>query len=276
MKINIKISIVLFALFAMQFASAQFYVGVQGGVAVISSNITSSKYDTNLGGAIKAGYVYTIAKKFGLGTGIEFAQYRQNVGVVNGQSLTTSLVDQTGSAFFYTVNTNNYLEKQTLQTLQIPLFLQFSKEVNKGVKFNFRAGAKYCLPTSYKINASSDFVNATGFYPDFNLTVTNLPAYGFGRNNSYETEGQYSTRGAVMSFFELGFTFKIANKSGLYFALFLENTHTSIIKNSTDNSFIGYNPNSISNREANGLYSTKTNANIKPRSFGLTVAYSFE
>lgn len=276
MKINIKTSFALLILFVAQFASAQFYVGVQGGAAVISDNVAAAQYNTQPGGAVKIGYVYPFSKKFGIGSGIEFSQYKQDVSIVNGQSLTTPLVDQTGSAFFYTVNTNNYVEKQTLQAIQIPLFIQFQTDINQGVKFNFRVGAKYFLPTSYKIKASSEFVNATGYYPDFNLTVTNLPNYGFGNQNDYQTEGKYSTKGAVMSFIEVGFTFKIAKKGGLYAALFLENAQTSIIKNDTNNSFIGYSQNSISNRQANGLYSTSTDAKITPRSFGLTLAYSFE
>lgn len=276
MKIHIKTSLVLLALIISQFAAAQFYIGVQGGAAVISDNIASARYNTAPGGAVKIGYVYPFSKKFGIGTGIEFSQYKQDVFLTNGQSLTTALVDQTSSAFLYTISTNNYVEKQTLQAIQIPLFLEFNTNINKEIKFNFRAGAKYFLPTSYKIKATSDFVNGTGFYPDFNLTVTNLPNYGFGNQNGFESEGAYSTQGAVMSYFEIGFTFKVGKKGGLYAALFVENTHTSIVKNTTDNSFIGYNFNSISNREANGLYSTKTNAKITPRSFGLTVAYSFE
>ena len=139
-----------------------------------------------------------------------------------------------------------------------------------------RVGGKYFLPTSYKIKASSDFVNATGFYPDFNLTVTDLPSYGFGTTNGYQSEGSYTTKGAVMSFVEVGFTFKIAKKGSLYTAFYLENTHSSIIENDNNSSFIGYSPNSISNRTANGLYSTTTDAKIKPRSFGLSLAYSFE
>jgi hypothetical protein len=37
--------------------------------------------------------------------------------------------------------------------VQIPFFVQY-KNINTGVDFNFRAGAKYFLPVNYEINAT--------------------------------------------------------------------------------------------------------------------------
>jgi hypothetical protein len=44
------------------------------------------------------------------------------------------------------------------------------KNINTGVDFNFRAGAKYFLPVNYEINATADYANGT-YYPDVNLTI---------------------------------------------------------------------------------------------------------
>jgi hypothetical protein len=43
----------------------------------------------------------------------------------------------------FLVTTGNYKESQTLQAIQIPVFLQYKKNINTGVDFNFRAGVKY-------------------------------------------------------------------------------------------------------------------------------------
>jgi hypothetical protein len=43
---------------------------------------------------------------------------------------------------------------------------------------------KYFLPVNYKIEASAASVNGTGYYPDVNLTIDNLPEFGFGSQAS--------------------------------------------------------------------------------------------
>jgi archaellum component FlaG (FlaF/FlaG flagellin family) len=53
-------------------------------------------------------------------SGVEFAQYKQKVFLEQpSATLTNFEVDQTGSAFSYTITTSNYKECQTLQAIQI-------------------------------------------------------------------------------------------------------------------------------------------------------------
>lgn len=257
-------------------SNAQFYVGVQSGIANIQSDVKGVSASTTIGGAVKAGYIYSITKNLGIGTGLEFSQYKQEVFLQQGTSTLTNFeVDATGSAFIYNVTTSNYRENQTLHAIQIPLFVEYKKNINKGVDFNFRAGAKYFLPINYKIDATASSVRGTAFYPDVNLTIDNLPEYGLGNQANYSASGEYSTKGVAMSSFELGFTFKVSEKNALYAAMFLENSYGSILKQERNESFVGFNPASVSNREANGLYSTVKSAEINVVSFGLTLGYNF-
>ena len=184
-------------------------------------------------------------------------------------------VDLSSSAFAYSVATSNYKEKQTLHAIQIPLFLQYKKNINKGVDFNFRAGAKYFLPVNYKINVTASQVKGTAYYPDVNLNIDNLPEYGFGSQSNYSASGEYNTKGTLMSMFALGFTFDMGAKNSLYTAMFLENGYSSIIDQKSDESYIGYNPASVVDRKANGLYSTDKDAKIRPVAFGLTLEWNF-
>ena len=276
MKFNIKyiagLAVVLFS----TAANAQFYVGVQSGIANIKSDVQGVSASTMIGGALKAGYIYSLTNHIGIGSGIEFAQYKQRLFLNQGSATLTNFeVDATGSAFIYNVTTGGYRENQTLQAIQIPLFLQYKKNINKGVDFNFRAGAKYFLPINYKIESSASSVRGSAFYPDVNLTIDNLPEYGFGNQTNYTASGEYKTQGVVMSSFELGFTFKVSEKNALYAAMFLENSYGSILNQERSESYVGYNPTSTSNRESNGLYSTAKDAKIRPVSFGLTLGFNF-
>ncbi|OUD35017.1 hypothetical protein [Flavobacterium sp. FPG59] len=277
MKCNLKNIIGVTAFLISQGIAAQVYVGIQSGIGNIQSDITGIQTGNRLGGALKIGYIYSLNSHFGIGTGLEFSQYKQEVSF---SRLTATLsnfeVDASTSAFVYNMTTNNYREKQTLQAVQIPLFVQYKKNINTVVDFNFRAGAKYFLPVNYEINATADYVNGTAYYPDVNLTIFDLPEYGFGQQNNYSASGEYKTKGVIMSSFELGFTFDMGKKSSLYAAMFLENGYGTILDQNKNESYIGYSPTSTADRKANGLYSTDKDAEIKPVAFGVTLGWNFK
>lgn len=277
MKFNIKNIIGTSVFLISQGMAAQFYVGVQTGIGNIQSDVKGTIAGNRLGGALKAGYIYSLTNHIEIGTGVEFSQYKQEVSLNNSsETLTNYEVDPSSSAFVYNVTTSNYNEKQTLHAIQIPLFLQYKTNINKGIDFNFRAGAKYFLPVNYKIKATANYVNGTAYYPDVNLNIDDLPEYGFGGHSNYSASGEYQTKGIVMSMFELGFTFDMGVKNALYAAMFLENGYGSILDQENDESYIGYNPTSVVDRKANGLYSTDKNAKIRPVAFGITFGWNFK
>lgn len=257
--------------------NAQFYVGVQSGIANIQSDVNGVSNSHEIGGALKAGYIYSLTDHIGIGSGVEFSQYKQKVFLNQGAATLTNFeVDATGSAFSYNVSTRDYKEYQTLQAIQIPLFLQFKTNINKGIDFNFRAGVKYFLPVNYKFEASASSVKGTAYYPDVNLHIDNLPEYGFGNQTNYTASGEYNTKGILMSTFELGFTFQMGAKNALYTAMFLDTGYGTILDQEQNGSYVGYNPTSATDRNANGLYSIDKNATIKPVSFGLTLGWNFK
>lgn len=277
MKFNIKNIIGITVCLFSQGMAAQFYVGIQSGIGNIQNDVKRTAAGNRLGGALRAGYIYSLTNHIGIGSGVEFSQYKQEVYLKNSsETLTNSEVDPSTSAFVYNVTTSNYKEKQTLHAIQIPLFLQYKTNINVGVDFNFRAGAKYFLPVNYKIKATANYVNGTAYYPDVNLNINNLPEYGFGGSSNYSATGEYQTKGIVMSVFELGFTFDMGTESALYAAMFLENGYGSILDQEKDESYIGYNPTSVVDRKANGLYSTDKNAKIRPVAFGVTLGWNFK
>jgi hypothetical protein len=277
MKFDVKYIVGFALILFSQGIKAQFYVGVQTGIGNIQSDVKGVRSATDIGGALKAGYIYSLTDHIGIGSGVEFAQYKQKVFLEQpSATLTNFEVDQTGSAFSYSVTTGNYKESQTLQAIQIPLFVQYKKNINKGIDFNFRAGVKYFLPINYKIKSSATTVKGVAYYPDVNLYIDNLPEYGFGNQTNYAASGEYNTKGILMSTFELGFTFEMGEKNALYAAMFLDSGYGTILDQKQNESYLSYNPTSSTDRKANGLYSTDKDATIKPVAFGLTLGWNFE
>jgi hypothetical protein len=277
MKFDIKYIVGFALILFSQGIKAQFYVGVQSGVANIQSDLKGVRSATDIGGALKAGYIYSLTNHIGVGSGVEFAQYKKKVFLEQPTATLTNFeVDATGSAFLYNVTTGNYKESQTLQAIQIPLFLQYKKNISKEIDFNFRAGIKYFLPINYKIKSSATTVKGVAYYPDVNLYIDNLPEYGFGNQTNYAASGEYNTKGILMSTFELGFTFQIGEKNALYAAMFLDTGYGTILNQKQNESYLSYSSTSVADRKANGLYSTDKDATIKPIAFGLTLGLNFQ
>jgi hypothetical protein len=275
MKLNSIKIIVILMFFAAQ-AYAQLSVGASYGAFNLRDNQENFTYDGAEGFALKANYVYKFSNKLGIGTGVEYAKYKQNISINEQNSYTAFLVDNTNSAFEYQVNTNGYQEKQDLSTLQIPLFLQFKTEISPKAKFFTRAGVKYVLPQSFKIEGTANTVKTSGYYPDVNLLITDLPEYGFGTQSNYTKSSTYETKNFLATSFEVGIGFKFIKKTYLYTSIYLDHALSSVIENSSANSFIGYSPIGLDNKPLNGVYTQNSNTEVKPRTFGVSLTLSFE
>ena len=141
MNFNLKNIIGVSVFLISQGMAAQFYVGVQSGIGNIQSDVQGTATANRLGGALKAGYIYSLTNHIGIGAGVEFSQYKQEVSLFNTSgTLTNYEVDPSSSAFVYKVTTSGYNEKQTLHAVQIPLFVQYKTNINKGIDFNFTIG----------------------------------------------------------------------------------------------------------------------------------------
>jgi hypothetical protein len=100
-----------------------------------------------------------------------------------------------------------------------------------------------------------------------------LPEYGFGNQINYAASGVQNKR--CFDEYELGFTFQMSKKNALYAAMFLDSGYGSIIDQKTKRVLYSYNPTSVTDRKANGVYSTdKMQQN--PVAFGLTLGLNFQ
>jgi hypothetical protein len=270
---KIKNIIILLSLSVTNLIVAQkgnFYFSLQEGGTKINDKNDFVSNSAKFGTSIKAGYVYNLNEQLGLGTGLEYAMYNLKSQVVNGDTYSTILIDDVGSAFEYRVKTTGYKEEQTLQAFQIPLFLQLKTALIASNSFYCRLGGKLVIPSKFEIDASANSVSGAGYYPDFNLLITDLPANGFGTQNNWKASGTYKTKLAYMASAELGFDFKTGAKTSIYTGFYLDYGLSNVVDNENPTSFVGYNSQSVNNRAANGVYSSD-NISSKPFTFGVTL-----
>lgn len=250
-----------------------FYVSVQAGTNKIEDTTPFIVDSGAFSGSIKAGYIYNLNAVFGIGTGIEYMQYKQDVNL-NNNTYTSVMVDDTGSAFLYNQEVSGYSERQTLNAFQVPLFIQYKKELNATNSFYFRIGGKLLIPSKFKFNANANSITTSGYYLDFNLEITNLPSNGFGTQRDFQESNTYKTKLAYMASTELGFDFKLKGMNSIYVGMFFDYGLSNVVDNSDSNSIVTYNPSGLPNN-SNGVYSYNKDIDSKPLNFGLTLGYSF-
>lgn len=79
MKFDVKYILGIAVILLSTGMNAQFYVGVQSGIANIQSDVKGVTAAQEIGGAFKVGYIYSLTDHIGIGSGVEFAQYKQKV-----------------------------------------------------------------------------------------------------------------------------------------------------------------------------------------------------
>jgi uncharacterized protein YneR len=277
MKKNLfKIILLLTLLNGFQMIKAQIYVGAGTGIYSISENLDNIEISNSFGYSVKVGYMHNLNSKFSLGIGVEVSQSFQEATAVNDFSYNTFLVDDTRSAFEHRLVTKGYVENQTLTAIQVPIFVQYKRPITEKLSIYARAGVKHVLPQKFSAAATADQIKVSGYYPDFNLLIEDLPSRGFGTQNGFDKSIDYEKKYFIMSSFEIGLTFKMRPKNSIYIGFFADNALSNLVNNNIDDSFIGYSPNGISESQLNGVFSTKKNAEIRPNNYGLTFFYTFE
>ena len=124
-------------------------------------------------------YTFELGRNWGLITGITGGVYRTQATLPNGTIFSNYQVDDEGSAFHYSMKTEGYKETQQFLAAGVPLLLQFHT-AGAGTQWYFNGGGKVMFPSSDNAAISAQQLNLSGYYPDYNVTLSNLPQHGFG------------------------------------------------------------------------------------------------
>ena len=225
------------------------------------------------GGSLGLTYTFRLAPNWGLVTGITGGIYRTQARL-HDSAFTYSEVDDAGSAFEFTVKAPGYTETQQFVAAGIPLLLQYH---TAGPKTRWYAdlGGRAVFPLSASIRQSAQQLSLSGYYPDVNIEVANLPQHGFGTTNNWKTSQTVSLKPAAVLTVSTGVSFRISNNSRLYTGLYLDYGLTPVKSDNDSLPFVTYSPTGISHVEANSVWNMTAAGKVSILSFGLQVRLSF-
>ena len=108
------------------------------------------------------------------------------------------------------------------------------------------------FPGKQTVKASASELQLSGYYPDMNLLVADLPSHGFGKVTGWQDKTTVSLDPAFMLSFETGLSFRLAEKTKLYTGLYVDYGLTDLAKETPNANIVAYSPNGIDNIQANG------------------------
>ena len=250
-------------------------IQLDGGLQGMHYTLPNGQVQPQPGGSLGLGYSFRLGGSLDLLTGVTVGIYRTKATLRDGVISSSYQVDDAGSAFQYNVKATGYNETQRFLALSVPLLLQYHTQ-DPLLQWYIDGGAKVFVPFASSAQVSAGQLVLSGYYPDFNIEVSNLPQHGFGTINGWKSSASPQLKPSAALSAATGVSFSLAPQSRLYAGVYIDYGLTSVTKNSGSISpLVGYNPTGVGGVQAGSVLDQHSTGKASLFSFGLQVRLSF-
>lgn len=270
---KIILTMACFTMIVGKAGAQELNVWLNGGRQGLAYNVQNGQSSLLAGGSLGLGYTFPIARHWGILAGVTGGFYGTKT-TLNNTTFTSGQVDNTGSAFEYGVQTVGYKETQRFFSFGVPVMLQYHTTGPK-TQWYFNGGGKLLLPLDVKVKSSAQSLVLSGYYPNYNLELSDLPQHGFGTDNGWNGSTTYKLRttGALVA--ETGLSFPLSHKTRLYTGLYFEYGVSNSKRKNTATAFVPYNPNGVTDIQAGTVLNTSTTGDARFLAYGIQVKLGF-
>ena len=231
------------------------YVGVNFGGGLNSMLYKPANGTQALGFGFDAGLFYSrfFNKTVGLGVGLQYS-WANAYATYNWNEVTTGLThpDNPYTPYNLTTGFSDFVERQNVGYLSIPVEVLFRKELNNRAAFIGGVGLSLDLPIHGKYIAKSGSYSTTGVFPEAgSYVLSDMPEHGFSTYTTTQNakiNNRAKVGGSVIA--DLGFRVALNDNWGMYFGVYAgygftnllasAKTEEMIMLNATDPSIIDY------------------------------------
>jgi outer membrane protein OmpA-like peptidoglycan-associated protein len=255
-------------------ANAQaFGIELGGGMQGMQYSLKDGQVKLQPAGSFGLNYTFRLGSHFGFLTGVAGGLYRSQVTLQDGEVFTHGAVDDVGSAFESRVKFTGYKEMQHFFAVGVPLLLQYHGEGAR--QWYINGGAKLFVPFNASADISAQQASLTGYYPDFNVEVANLPQHGFGTINNWKSSTTLKLKPAAALSAAAGMNFRLSSGVFLSAGLFVDYGLTNLKANDDTLPLVGYSSNGMHGMQANSVLSTEKAGRATLLSYGVQIRLSF-
>lgn len=252
-QMKIKIAIGIFLLYHFNLNAQEISIKLNGGPSGILYGSSAGNDQLKMGGGFGIGYTYFLSNNWAISTGLDF-MYNQNSYKFNdGITITSYEIDDQTSAFEYRVTSKKFNEEQHFISFAFPVLLQYLAMVSKQTGWYLGLGAKLFFPGKQIIKTTADEIQLSGYYPDLNIVVDDLPSHGFGKVTSWEDETSVNLNPSVLISVETGLTFKPKENLKLYTGVYADYGFNDLAESNTNVNIVTYSPDGVNAIQAKGM-----------------------
>jgi OmpA-OmpF porin, OOP family len=267
---------IVVCLFAIAIGSRAQDLGIElnGGLQGTQYTLQNGKTMLLPGGSLGLSYSFRLGRRWNLLTGVTGGIYRTQATLKDGEGFTYNQVDDEGSAFEYNVKTTGYKETQQFIAASIPLLLQYHT-AGARTQWYFSAGGRALFPLNASIQLSAKQLSLSGYYPDYNLEVSNLPQHGFGTINNWTASQTVALTPTAALSAATGFSFRLSRGTRLYAGLYLDYGLSDLKGKGDSVPLVTYNSANVNDVQANSVLKMPIAGQMTLLSFGLQIRISF-
>ena len=235
------------------------YIGVNFGGGLNSALYKPANGTHGLGFGFDAGlhYGHFFNKTVGLGVGLQFS-WANAYATYNWNEVTTGLTHPSNPNTPYNLTTgfNNFVERQNIGYLSIPVEVLFRKGLNDRAAFIAGVGLSLDLPLYGNYIAKSGSYSTTGVFPALgSYAFSDMPEHGFSTYTT--TQGaKWNNRakvgGSVIA--DLGFRVAMNDNWGMYFGLYAGYGFTNLLGTAKTEEMVMINDQMVNDQMVNVLY----------------------
>jgi OmpA-OmpF porin, OOP family len=255
-------------------AGAQVGIELNGGLQGTTYQLQNGHDKLLPGGSLGLDYTFRLGNQLGLLTGIMGGIYRTQATFPDGLIFNYNQVDDEGSAFQYSLKTIGYKEMQRFFAASIPLLLQYHT-AGAGTQWWINAGGKVFFPFNPSTQISAKQLLLSGYYPNYNLEVSNLPQHGFGTLNNWKTSATTELKPTAALSAATGFSILLSANTRLYAGVYADYGLTEMKEKNGSLPFATYNPTGLNGVQANGVLNMPNAGKAGLISFGVQVKLGF-
>jgi OmpA-OmpF porin, OOP family len=225
--------------------------GVQTPETAFTANVSFTHYFTS---------------KLGLLSGVSIQTFA-SVSTINFTE-STPAVDSDMDLYIHNAKFNNWQEKQQVIFVEIPLAGQYKQRISDKINLHLTLGAKLSLPLSSTFQTTAGELITSGYYPQYNIELTDLPKHGFSTiTQGFLGKNKLNPLFSAIS--KLGICYKLTEKIDIHAGGYFNYGLNNILKADTK---ILYQMDGT----YNSLFQTNQTTSINPISLGVELGLNIK
>lgn len=178
------------------------------------------------------GYYY-FNEHMALGAGLRMGSY-EATAKFGSFSLEQFLVDMDGDSYVLTSSSNGIEELHKISTIEIPILFRYEKWISNSILLFGATGPVFVLPRNVESNFVSGDLVTSGYYPEWDLTITNVEEYGYYTRDLKGEMPSAKAKTTLAWALEAGGEFFISKRMNLVVSLYYQPGLSSITDSSEE------------------------------------------